>query len=357
MSLKGRNLVGDFSSRGGVFRNWAIILWVASFCAGMLFSTRMWIVPEAKVIGWAKERRNIVGDGCNSMLKLLSNESNSNTKEVKKVRHAIRTLDDKIKHLERELATSMAVNKFKLRRSPVSVSQQVAESKNNRKYLVVIGINTAFSSQKRRDSVRATWMPQGEKRKKLEQEKGIVIRFVIGHRKTYFLTAFVTSATGGILDKAIEEEDRKYGDFLRLDHVEAYQDLSAKTKLYFAIAAGLWDADFYVKVDDDVHVNIATLAKTLVSHHNKPRLYIGCMKSDPVLYQKGVRYREPEYWKFGEEGNSYFRHASGQIYAISKELAIYISKNLFKPYELMSQLPTYASSAGKHFELSVQAAE
>jgi hypothetical protein len=26
---------------------------------------------------------------------------------------------------------------------------------------MVIGINTAFSSRKRRDSVRATWMPQG----------------------------------------------------------------------------------------------------------------------------------------------------------------------------------------------------
>ncbi|KAI8009001.1 putative beta-1,3-galactosyltransferase 2 [Camellia lanceoleosa] len=51
-----------------------------------------------------------------------------------------------------------------------------------RKYLMVIGINTAFSSRKRRDSVRATWMPQGDKRKKLEEEKGIIILFVIGHR-------------------------------------------------------------------------------------------------------------------------------------------------------------------------------
>lgn len=32
--------------------------------------------------------------------------------------------------------------------------------------------------------------------------------------------------------------------------------MSAKTKVYFATAVALWDADFYVKVDDDVHVNI-----------------------------------------------------------------------------------------------------
>jgi beta-1,3-galactosyltransferase 1/2/3/4/5/7/8 len=40
-----------------------------------------------------------------------------------------------------------------------------------------------------------------------------------------------------------------------------------------------------------------------------------------------VRYHEPEYWKFGEWGNRYFRHASGQLYAISKDLASYIALN------------------------------
>jgi len=42
---------------------------------------------------------------------------------------------------------------------------------------------------------------------------------------------------------------------------------------------------------------------------------------------RGVKYHEPEYWKFGEVGNKYFRHATGQLYAISKDLATYISVN------------------------------
>ena len=42
---------------------------------------------------------------------------------------------------------------------------------------------------------------------------------------------------------------------------------------------------------------------------------------------RGVRYHEPEYWKFGDEGNRYFRHATGQLYAISKDLATYIQTN------------------------------
>ncbi|CAN1339791.1 Probable beta-1,3-galactosyltransferase 2 [Linum perenne] len=186
-----------------------------------------------------------------------------------------------------ELAAARAAHESIVNGVPVS----------KRKYLMVVGINTAFNSRRRRDSVRATWMPQGDKRKKLEEEKGIVMRFVIGHSAT----------AGGILDRAVEAEDRKHGDFLRLEHVEGYLELSAKTKTYFATAA--------------------TLGATLSRHISKPRVYIGCMKSGPVLAQKGVRYHEPEHWKFGEEGNKYFRHATGQLYAISNDLATYISIN------------------------------
>lgn len=47
------------------------------------------------------------------------------------------------------------------------------------------------------------------------------------------------------------------------------------------------------------------------------------------VYYRDVKYHEPEFWKFGEEGNKYFRHATGQIYAISKDLATYISINQY----------------------------
>ncbi|KAJ6730418.1 BETA-13-N-ACETYLGLUCOSAMINYLTRANSFERASE [Salix viminalis] len=160
-------------------------------------------------------------------------------------------------------------------------------------------------------------MPQGEKLVQLEREKGIVVRFMIGHSAT----------SNSILDRAIDSEDSQHKDFLRLEHVEGYHELSAKTKTFFSTAVAKWDAEFYVKVDDDVHVNLGMLASTLARHRSKPRVYIGCMKSGPVLAQKNVKYHEPEYWKFGEEGNKYFRHATGQIYAISKELATYISLN------------------------------
>ncbi|MBA0843418.1 hypothetical protein Goarm_000610, partial [Gossypium armourianum] len=285
-------------------------------------------VPESKAImrttAVEAEKLKLISEGCNLKAKGEKHVSKDIIGEVFKTHHAIQTLDKTISNLEMELAAARAAQESLHGGSPLSEDVSRVGSSRKRKYLMVIGINTAFSSRKRRDSVRATWMPQdsnvnsgaesnlfwkiGEKRKKLEDEKGIIVRFVIGHSAT----------SGGILDRAIEAEDKKHGDFLRLDHVEGYLELSAKTKIYFATAVALWDADFYVKVDDDVHVNIATLGETLVRHRKKPRVYIGCMKSGPVLSQKGVRYHEPEHWKFGETGNKYFRHATGQLHVLHK---------------------------------------
>ncbi|XP_057545189.1 probable beta-1,3-galactosyltransferase 2 isoform X2 [Amaranthus tricolor] len=304
----------DLAPKNIVSRKLTLLLCIGCFCAGMIFTSRMSAVPEEQGVfrraTMEDGRQNLIKGDCGPRKKDGENDSKSLIGEVSKTRHAVQTLDKTISNLEMELAAARATQESMMEGSPVS------EPGSKRKYLMVVGINTAFSSRKRRDSVRATWMPQGEKRRILE-EKGIIMRFVIGHSAT----------AGGILDKAIEAEDQKHGDFLRLEHVEGYLELSAKTKIYFATAVALWDAEFYVKVDDDVHVNIATLGTTLIRHRSKPRVYIGCMKSGPVLAQKGVRYHEPEHWKFGDDGNKYFRHATGQLYAISKDLATYISIN------------------------------
>lgn len=287
-----------------------MVLCFASFCVGLLFTNRMWSGPDVNdVIRQECDPKPRSGNGEGTQKDIFE--------EVSRTHQVIQTLDKTISSLEMELAAARAQQTTGNAR-PIMTHEKIGEPAEGRqKAFVVIGINTAFSSRKRRDSVRETWMPQGEKLKQLEQEKGIVVRFVIGHSAT----------PGGILDRAIEAEDAQHGDFMRLDHVEGYHELSMKTKIYFATAVNKWEADFYVKVDDDVHVNLGMLGTTLARHRSKPRVYIGCMKSGPVLAQKGVKYHEPEYWKFGEEGNKYFRHATGQIYAISKDLATYISIN------------------------------
>ncbi|KAJ0983053.1 hypothetical protein J5N97_011308 [Dioscorea zingiberensis] len=318
MSLKSKwGGGGEVTARGMVSKKWTLLFCLGSFCAGLLFTNRMWTVPEAKEIirttGVGEDKIKLLAGDCSTKTIDEKRHPKDILGEVSKTHDAIQTLDKTISNLEMELAAARASQESLLSSSPVSEDVKVTGMSGRRKYFMVVGINTAFSSRKRRDSVRATWMPQGEKREKLEKEKGIIIRFVIGHSAT----------SGGILDKAVEAEGQKTWGL----HETGYLELSAKTKIYFATAVSMWDAEFYIKVDDDIHVNIATLGATLARHRSKPRLYMGCMKSGPVLAQKGVRYHEPEYWKFGEEGNKYFRHATGQLYAISKDLATYISIN------------------------------
>ncbi|KAL0399212.1 UNVERIFIED_CONTAM: putative beta-1,3-galactosyltransferase 4 [Sesamum radiatum] len=262
MSWKSRGL--ESTSKNVVSRKLTFLLCIGCFCAGMLFTDRMWAVPEAKDIsrsrGTEDEKLQLVSDGCGPKLKGVKGEAKEILGEVSKTPDAIQTLDKTISNLEMELAAARAVQDSLLSGSPISEDLKLPELTKKRKYLMVVGINTAFSSRKRRDSVRATWMPQ------------------VQHQVAFL----------------IELLKQKIGNteiFLRLEHVEGYLELSAKTKTYFTTAVQLWDADFYVKVDDDVHVNIATLGATLARHRSKPRVYIGCMKSGPVLAQKHVLHK------------------------------------------------------------------
>uniref|UniRef100_A0A0D9WGS6 RRM domain-containing protein n=1 Tax=Leersia perrieri TaxID=77586 RepID=A0A0D9WGS6_9ORYZ len=297
-----------------------VVLCATSFFVGLLLSGRMPLLmpPSSGSSDGAGSsghgsRLSLFSDDCDHRRKLdEGNNPNDIMNEVSRTHQAIQSLDKSVSSLEMELAVERAKQNGGLGAS--------VPSKGGRrppKAFVVIGINTAFSSKRRRDSLRDTWVPRGERLRRLEEEKGVVVRFVIGHSAT----------PGGALDRAIDVEDAETRDFMRLDHVEGYHELSSKTRTYFAAAVATWDADFYVKVDDDVHVNLGMLTSRLARYRTRPRVYVGCMKSGPVLSQKGVKYHEPEYWKFGDEGNRYFRHATGQIYAISKDLASYISIN------------------------------
>lgn len=201
--------------------------------------------------------------------------------------------------------------------------------------LVVIGILTRFGRKNNRDAIRKAWMGTGAALKKRENEKGIITRFVIGRSANH----------GDSLDQDIDSENKQTNDFLILDHhVEAPKEFPNKAKLFFSYAVDKWDAEYYAKVNDDVYVNIDSLGATLATHLDKPRVYIGCMKSGDVFSEPGHKWYEPDWWKFGDK-KLYFRHASGEMYVISRALAKFISIN-------RSILRTYAHddvSAGSWF--------
>ncbi|PPD78090.1 hypothetical protein GOBAR_DD24976 [Gossypium barbadense] len=173
-------------------------------------------------------------------------------------------------------------------------------------------------------------LPQSDALKKLE-ERGVVIRFVIGR----------SANRGDSLDRHIDEENSKTKDFFILEgHEEAQEELPKKIKFFFSTAVQNWDAEFYIKVDDDIGVDLEGLIGLLEHRRRQDSAYIGCMKSGEVVSEEGKLWYEPDWWKFGDE-KSYFRHASGSLLILSKNLAQYINTN-------SASLKTYA-----HDDISV----
>ncbi|KAK7385043.1 hypothetical protein VNO78_30750 [Psophocarpus tetragonolobus] len=273
-----------------------LVCMFASF-ASIYVAGRLWQNTQDRIY-LVKELDKLTGQGQSSL-------SVDDTLKIIACREQHKKLDA----LEMELATA---------RKEGFVSNHVIETNgtySKRKPLVVIGIFTKFGSQNNRDAIRKAWMGSGTALKKVEDRKGIIIRFVIGR-----------SANGGG-NRDIDRENRQYNDFIILDdHVEANEELPKKSKLFFAHAADKWDAYFYAKVNDDVYVNTRALGATLATHLDKPSVYIGCMKSGKVFSEQNHKWHEPEWWKFGDK-KSYFRHASGEMYVISQALAKFISIN------------------------------
>lgn len=283
-----------------VFRSRISTLMLSMFAtmASLYVAGRLWQDAENRVY-LSKELDRITGQG----------QSAISVDDTLKI-IACREQQKKLSALEMELASA---------RQEGFVSKHLPDTKKTSKKrpLVVIGILTSFGRKNNRDAIRKAWMATGAALTKMEEEKGIIPRFVIGRSPN----------RGDSMDQAIDSENRQTGDFIILeDHVEALEELPKKTKLFFALAAEKFEADFYAKVNDDVYVNIDPLANVLATHMDKPRVYIGCMKSGEVFSEQSHKWYEPDWWKFGD-GKTYFRHASGEMFLVSKALAKFVSIN------------------------------
>ncbi|KAL3653596.1 Hydroxyproline O-galactosyltransferase HPGT1 [Castilleja foliolosa] len=304
MQSKGSNV----RLSGMVIRSRISTLFLSMFatCASLYVAGRLWQDSQNRVY-LANELDRLTGQG-RSVISVDDSWKILECREQQK----------KLSGLEMELAAA---------RQEGFVSKHLSETnKKTKRPLVVIGILTGFGRRSNRDAIRKAWMGTGVTLKKME-EKSIIVRFVIGR----------SSNRGDGLDRSIDSENKQTNDiFILENHVEAPEELPNKTKLFFAHAADNWDADFYAKVNDDVYVNVDALQNTLAAHLDKPRVYMGCMKSGEVFSERGHKWYEPDWWKFGDGKSdhlisntplSYFRHASGEMFVISQALAKFVSIN------------------------------
>ncbi|KAI7743867.1 hypothetical protein M8C21_030316 [Ambrosia artemisiifolia] len=244
-------------------------------------------------------------------------------------RPKVLTVEDKLmvlgcKDLERRIVE--AEMELTLAKSQGFIKNQLTQngSSSSKKLLAVIGIYTGFGSRLQRNAFRGSWMAGVDSVKELE-ERGIVIRFVIGRSPN----------RGDSLDRNIDEENHMKNDFLILDDFEETdEESSKKAKFFFSSAVQNWDAEFYVKVDKDIQLDLEELIEFLESLRGQDSLYVGCMKSGEVVSEVGKEWYEPEWWKFGDE-RLYFQHAAGSLYILTRNFAQYININ-------SASLKTYA---------------
>lgn len=192
---------------------------------------------------------------------------------------------------------------------------------NRKKINTFIGVFTGFTdpgrienpeeAQKydyalRRKALRETWFPSNRKElDRLEQEKGIVIRFVLGHTKDRDQ------------ERKLYEEQLQHQDFLRLPILESYYGLANKTKSYFAAVIAVYDVDWVVKIDDDVYLIVDRLHLAQRQWREMSAGYIGCIKHGYVWEEEGSRWYEPKHLLIGKE---YYLHAYGSIYVLPREV-------------------------------------
>jgi len=204
--------------------------------------------------------------------------------------------------------------------APASARHGAAGNDDDGKKRIIafIGVQTGFQShgdsqkvrpdqynyELRRQVLRQTWFPadETEMRRQLSVH-GYVMRFVIGQTDN-------TTA-----EERLHEEIRNYGPMLRLDVTESYKNLAWKSHHFFLAVHRYYNADYVVKIDDDVYLRPDRLMAGIRQYTANKQDYIGCMTQGTIVRNATRKWFEPQHARLGD-GN-YFTHALGPLYILS----------------------------------------
>ncbi|CAI7836304.1 unnamed protein product [Closterium sp. NIES-53] len=193
--------------------------------------------------------------------------------------------------------------------SPGGIDERSADRlryPGRKRVLGFVGVQTGFGNGKRRAMLRETWFPATpEEHARVEAETGLVFRFIIGH------------STSEEDEQLLQAENSTHGDFLRIDVDESYLNLNQKTLVYFTSLFKLYEAEHYVKADDDIFLMPDRLSSLIARPRESPRTYLGCFKKGYVITNPKKKWFEPQAWLLGSE---YFKYASGSIYSLSYDV-------------------------------------
>ncbi|NXP48202.1 B3GL1 acetylgalactosaminyltransferase, partial [Heliornis fulica] len=181
---------------------------------------------------------------------------------------------------------------------------------------LVILVSSSPKDVNSRQAIRATWASQN---------------FWWGHR---ILTLFLLGQDTGREDDAaalsVEDESILYGDIIRQDFMDTYDNLTLKTIMAFRwVTEFCSNTRFLMKTDADVFINTANLVKLLLKLNASENVFTGYPLIDNFAYRGFSRKTYISYDEYPFQ--LYPPYCSGMGYILDGKLAQRI-------YELMSHI-------------------
>jgi hypothetical protein len=203
-----------------------------------------------------------------------------------------------------------------------------------RRYAAFVGVHSRPVTS-RRDLLRKTWFPSDRTTRNALENAGIYARFVIG-------TASPDASP--TVEANLDAEAAMHGDIFRISVVESYENLLLKTMAYFRAAINAVDAQYYLKVDDDVYVRLDRIPAVVAQWTSDGSGYVGCLRTGGQMFSDpGHIYYEPLGALLPDR--KYFGYMLGGIYSVSRQAAEWVT---LRPDSLLRL------SAGEDVSLGLQ---
>mmetsp|Transcript_24926 Transcript_24926/g.69508 ORF Transcript_24926/g.69508 Transcript_24926/m.69508 type:complete len:433 (+) Transcript_24926:486-1784(+) len=171
------------------------------------------------------------------------------------------------------------------------------------------GHRSCHLAQARRAVLRETWFPASKlSMTQLYERYGFVVQFVIGRSKN--------AKAEGMLQREILE----HGPMMRLDVSEDEEGSWArKIHSFFKTVLDNYDAQYVVKVNDDVYFSPNHLYHALPSYKKHSLEYIGCMGTADIEQDSASRLYEPNHRLLSKRQYSVF--AQDNAFILSRRAA------------------------------------
>ncbi|XP_015492823.1 UDP-GalNAc:beta-1,3-N-acetylgalactosaminyltransferase 1 [Parus major] len=147
---------------------------------------------------------------------------------------------------------------------------------------------------------------------------------------TLFLLGRDTQREDGVAALSVEDESILYGDIIRQDFTDTYDNLTLKTIMAFQwLSEFCSNARFFMKTDTDVFINTPNLVKLLLQLNSSENVFTGYPLIDNFAYRGLDRRRYISYQEY--PFRLYPPYCSGLGYILDGKLAL-------RTYELMGHV-------------------